>query len=104
AEDGIRDDLVTGVQTCALPIFRREAERQIASTRALDGCNIRVTCYKGVLRVSGSVQSELQVDAARNVLRGIEGVRSLKLELSLRSEERRVGRGCGSRQRTPAGQ
>src|SRR3990170_7346497 len=23
AEDGIRDDLVTGVQTCALPIFRR---------------------------------------------------------------------------------
>src|SRR5207244_9758401 len=28
AEDGIRDDLVTGVQTCALPILRR--------TRALD--------------------------------------------------------------------
>src|SRR5258708_10474641 len=25
AEDGIRDDLVTGVQTCALPIFRRTA-------------------------------------------------------------------------------
>src|SRR5258708_37756018 len=25
AEDGIRDDLVTGVQTCALPISRREA-------------------------------------------------------------------------------
>src|SRR5258708_37349744 len=24
AEDGIRDDLVTGVQTCALPIFRGE--------------------------------------------------------------------------------
>src|SRR5258708_18578936 len=24
AEDGIRDDLVTGVQTCALPIFERE--------------------------------------------------------------------------------
>src|SRR5947208_3170607 len=23
AEDGIRDDLVTGVQTCALPIFQR---------------------------------------------------------------------------------
>src|SRR5438552_8235593 len=23
AEDGIRDDLVTGVQTCALPIYRR---------------------------------------------------------------------------------
>src|SRR5207244_8190566 len=25
AEDGIRDDLVTGVQTCALPILRRRA-------------------------------------------------------------------------------
>src|SRR3990170_6336479 len=25
AEDGIRDDLVTGVQTCALPIYRRQA-------------------------------------------------------------------------------
>src|SRR5258708_26321245 len=25
AEDGIRDDLVTGVQTCALPIFGRGA-------------------------------------------------------------------------------
>src|SRR5207244_5190306 len=24
AEDGIRDDLVTGVQTCALPIYRRQ--------------------------------------------------------------------------------
>src|SRR5438093_9685885 len=56
--------------------IRREAEQQIANTRALDGCNLRVTCYKGVLRVSGIVQSELQVDAARNVLRGIEGVRS----------------------------
>src|SRR5258708_14952824 len=26
AEDGIRDDLVTGVQTCALPVVRRRAE------------------------------------------------------------------------------
>src|SRR5258708_27513067 len=28
AEDGIRDDLVTGVQTCALPIFRCPVSRQ----------------------------------------------------------------------------
>src|SRR2546429_812572 len=35
AEDGIRDVAVTGVQTCALPIFRREGNtggRDIAST------------------------------------------------------------------------
>src|SRR5207244_6497432 len=30
AEDGIRDDLVTGVQTCALPICnRRESEEEL---------------------------------------------------------------------------
>src|SRR5258708_2157232 len=28
AEDGIRDDLVTGVQTCALPIFLRGARKR----------------------------------------------------------------------------
>src|SRR5258708_31341804 len=27
AEDGIRDDLVTGVQTCALPISRKKGSR-----------------------------------------------------------------------------
>ena len=27
AEDGIRDDLVTGVQTCALPIYEEECTR-----------------------------------------------------------------------------
>src|SRR5207247_7470475 len=30
AEDGIRDPLVTGVQTCALPIYRREQEELLA--------------------------------------------------------------------------
>src|SRR5258708_14290751 len=34
AEDGIRDDLVTGVQTCALPIWFRCA-REDATTRIL---------------------------------------------------------------------
>src|SRR6266404_6797447 len=31
AEDGIRDKLVTGVQTCALPIFVQAARHSIAS-------------------------------------------------------------------------
>src|SRR5258708_17821882 len=30
AEDGIRDDLVTGVQTCALPIFADGAKLHVA--------------------------------------------------------------------------
>ena len=29
AEDGIRDDLVTGVQTCALPISRKGSQMTI---------------------------------------------------------------------------
>src|SRR5947208_7770982 len=40
AEDGIRDDLVTGVQTCALPIFQRlqSAKKQLPGlqTRVCD--------------------------------------------------------------------
>src|SRR3712207_8208524 len=33
AEDGIRDIGVTGVQTCALPIFRRDVPRSAGSLR-----------------------------------------------------------------------
>ena len=35
AEDGIRDDLVTGVQTCALPISQHEAKKASVPTAAL---------------------------------------------------------------------
>src|SRR5258708_13063631 len=37
AEDGIRDDLVTGVQTCALPISLRRAPREAPRFAAPDG-------------------------------------------------------------------
>src|SRR5215216_5013565 len=44
AEDGIRDDLVTGVQTCALPIFReagiesgQKVEQETAEARVVLG-------------------------------------------------------------------
>src|SRR5207253_3796863 len=40
AEDGIRDGHVTGVQTCALPIFRRRRECL--------GCQRRFTTYERV--------------------------------------------------------
>src|SRR5438034_4630527 len=44
AEDGIRDHCVTGVQTCALPIYRvvripREIESEIRGWRAAGGGN-----------------------------------------------------------------
>src|SRR5207244_7791293 len=36
AEDGIRDDLVTGVQTCALPIFPPKAQQASCPSRGPD--------------------------------------------------------------------
>src|SRR5258708_36294604 len=49
AEDGIRDDLVTGVQTCALPI---SATRRRPTTRAPRGvsCNRMLTCRREATR------------------------------------------------------
>src|SRR5258708_34242246 len=40
AEDGIRDDLVTGVQTCALPIYWLDKEEvaDLAVPQKGDGC------------------------------------------------------------------
>ncbi|MEO6259716.1 MAG: BON domain-containing protein [Thermoanaerobaculia bacterium] len=61
--------------------IRREAERQLANTRALDGCTLRVSCQNGILRVSGNVQSELQKDTARMVLKGV-GAKEVRIDLS----------------------
>src|SRR2546422_2905385 len=68
AEDGIRDVAVTGVQTCALPIYaiarERRFEAQIAEILETRGINI-----------------------AAVIIEPIQG----------RSEERRVGKECRSR-------
>jgi hypothetical protein len=52
-------------------VIRREAERQLTLTRALDGCTLHVSCVNGILRVDGTAYNELQIDVARNVLRGV---------------------------------
>jgi uncharacterized metal-binding protein len=51
--------------------IRREAERQLTLTRALDGCTLHVSCINGILRVDGTAYSELQVDVARKVLKNV---------------------------------
>jgi osmotically-inducible protein OsmY len=61
--------------------IRRAAERQLAQARSLDGCMLKVSCLHGVIRVSGTIQNELQQDVARNVLRGIEGAHEVQVEL-----------------------
>src|SRR5688572_31519419 len=74
AEDGIRDLTVTGVQTCALPIFPlsriREFHRPIQISR------------QNLYRRTSTIHEPLQIDAL--------------FDLS-RSEERRVGKECRSR-------
>src|SRR5207244_10328213 len=80
AEDGIRDDLVTGVQTCALPIFAtsiREVwidvrDESLRATRVVDRLLI-LTC----------------VSLAATIALTIVVVQAL---IATRSEERRVGK------------
>jgi osmotically-inducible protein OsmY len=61
--------------------IERSAERQLAMARALDGCSFHIDSDKGVLRVEGRVNYELQKDVAMGVLRNIRGVRELKADL-----------------------
>src|SRR5205807_3774510 len=74
AEDGIRDYKVTGVQTCALPIFRQIVRAQTGGERV----RVRLTNELGVAPVNIGA-----VHIARSSLN--------------RSEERRVGKECRSR-------
>src|SRR5207244_10235001 len=92
AEDGIRDDLVTGVQTCALPICGISHPRMLTTTTEPIS-NIGADRP----RMCASVSS-----MARRVAppRGALGFAALQhrrrapaeAELAARSEERRVGK------------
>src|SRR5205823_9055527 len=92
AEDGIRDKLVTGVQTCALPIFGLSLALLFARfDRRIREPEDLVAIYghplMGVVPES-AVLSRLATTGPRSAKRGRQG---------LRSEERRVGKECRSR-------
>src|SRR5256885_6709306 len=86
AEDGIRDYKVTGVQTCALPIF---ADLQ------------QICAGERVLVLLDALQQELLVfllERARRPPRGAGALLPREAQHgSTRSEERRVGKECRSR-------
>src|SRR2546425_9630540 len=80
AEDGIRDKLVTGVQTCALPISRRRSVAvggvgMLGLDRALEVV-VGDACHRRITRGGGGEHGGFG---------------------SQRSEERRVGKECRSR-------
>src|SRR3712207_8627998 len=81
AEDGIRDIGVTGVQTCALPIFPDLPEYEPDEVVFGD----ENTSFYKVL------------DAYSRCLRMSELMWQHHFEFLLRSEERRVGKECRSR-------
>src|SRR5207253_7700218 len=88
AEDGIRDGHVTGVQTCALPIYERRGllplpRRSANNYREYPPAALeRVLLVRRALSLSFTVAELEKLLAVRN--RGG------------RSEERRVGKECGA--------
>src|SRR5687767_15964148 len=79
AEDGIRDKLVTGVQTCALPIL-------ISSV---------LQAEPPPLQTDPALQKIVRRCLRRNPLDRFRSVAELRVALE-RSEERRVGKECRS--------
>src|SRR5947209_13745154 len=79
AEDGIRDIGVTGVQTCALPIY-------LVLNRFLTGAPGKFEAAKGNPKMCATL---IACDGATGRAHGIRRI--------MRSEERRVGKECRSR-------
>src|SRR2546430_11547414 len=83
AEDGIRDLTVTGVQTCALPIFDIQDDRSLVD-RSLRSWSQRTIWFQKA--VFGAVWALCVIVSFGVLLNRLE-----------RSEERRVGKECRSR-------
>src|SRR5207248_4138084 len=96
AEDGIRDRTVTGVQTCALPIYLFNVRLskcggfipslRLAQLARQHGLGYQLGCQVG--------ETALLSAAGRHFATSVAGIRYLE---GSRSEERRVGqeRSCG---------
>src|SRR5205823_11653541 len=89
AEDGIRDKLVTGVQTCALPICS-EIDLDAAYPKIVPGTWFALVSNEATAHLSGlSGYVELYRASAVSF--------PSRTDFALRSEERRVGKECRSR-------
>ena len=61
--------------------IERNIERQLALTRGLDGCKIKINSQDGAVHMTGTVQHELQKDYALEVVRNVDGVKSVQSDL-----------------------
>src|SRR5689334_24776471 len=86
AEDGIRDGTVTGVQTCALPIWSQRMRRHEKRTE-------QAALFRGK---DDEEQRALRPFAAGGI-RGVSLRQFDHAHSAGRSEERRVGKECRSR-------
>ena len=59
----------------------RKAEVELSVSRSLDGCRFRVSSNNGVLHIGGTVHHELQKDVAMQIVKNIDGVRSVEMAL-----------------------
>src|SRR5207244_6995523 len=98
-EDGIRDDLVTGVQTCALPILETTPQR-LPFLPARSGFGLRLI-RQFLPSCRSANESQLFRPwwpfPIRNEGVGQSSIRSCRRRSS-RSEERRVGKECRCRE------
>src|SRR5438552_7564086 len=89
AEDGIRDDLVTGVQTCALPI-----------SRCGRCCITSIAAPQTVRRPQRGFSGGGSLTSLKPCYRQSMTCLGLGNAIRPRSEERRVGKECRSRRAT----
>src|SRR5207244_8748977 len=96
AEDGIRDDLVTGVQTCALPILcPNTRQRQRRSWRQARPVRTRNRLF---LTRGNDEPAPQTTDLSIDDSAGVRYPCNVKIcSKRNRSEERRVGKGRRSR-------
>src|SRR5207244_9238868 len=89
AEDGIRDDLVTGVQTCALPILSGGEQQRLAFARLF--------LHRPDIVVMDEATSALDADSQAMLMGKLAELLPKTAIISVghrqeRSEERRVGK------------
>src|SRR5207244_9798180 len=94
AEDGIRDDLVTGVQTCALPIFEVKRFKDL-SPRDIEHDNPEFRRHDEIQHFLEQIYGRpVASDDVVTVVRFSQVVESPPGYTERRSEERRVGKEC----------